>query len=113
METDDLFRLALALAIGLLAGLERGWQRREDPEGSRVAGLRTFGLIGLLGGVCGLLSRSAGALVLPAGLLGLAALLARGYAASAGRDHDLSVTSETAALLTFALGACAVAGFGK
>lgn len=34
----------MALTLGLLIGLERGWQ-----EGSRVAGSRTFGLIGLLG----------------------------------------------------------------
>mgnify|MGYP003336333990 CR=1 FL=1 len=28
-----------------------GWQEREGPEGSRTAGIRTFALIGLLGGL--------------------------------------------------------------
>lgn len=37
----------VALAIGLLIGLERGWRRRRADEGARVAGMRTFGLIGL------------------------------------------------------------------
>jgi uncharacterized membrane protein YhiD involved in acid resistance len=36
-------RLGLALAIGLLVGLERGWRERDAPEGSRTAGIRTYG----------------------------------------------------------------------
>ncbi len=54
-EFDDpaLVGLGLALASGLLIGLERGWQQRERPEGHRVAGVRTFALIGLLGGLAG------------------------------------------------------------
>ena len=44
-------RLGVALALGLLIGLERGWERRDRPEGSRSAGFRTFGVIGLLGGI--------------------------------------------------------------
>ncbi|MFG3937239.1 MgtC/SapB family protein [Pseudomonas aeruginosa] len=57
-EFDDpaLVGLGLALASGLLIGLERGWQQRERPEGHRVAGVRTFALIGLLGGLGGLLA---------------------------------------------------------
>ena len=50
--TQELFqRLGLALAIGLLVGLERGWKSREELEGERAAGLRTYALSGLLGGV--------------------------------------------------------------
>ena len=37
--------LVLALALGLLVGVERCWQEREAAEGSRLAGIRTFGLI--------------------------------------------------------------------
>jgi len=51
-------KLLAALLIGLLIGAERGWQSRNDAPGSRVAGVRTFGLIGLLGGVAGLLIES-------------------------------------------------------
>ncbi|TRC99662.1 MgtC/SapB family protein [Mesorhizobium sp. WSM4303] len=36
-------RLGLALAIGLLVGLERGWQERDALDRSRTAGIRTFG----------------------------------------------------------------------
>ncbi|HTY53579.1 MAG TPA: MgtC/SapB family protein, partial [Candidatus Binataceae bacterium] len=42
-------RLGVALALGMLIGLERGWELRELAEGKRIAGFRTFGLISLLG----------------------------------------------------------------
>ena len=59
--------LGAALAIGLLIGLQRGWQERDLPEGGRVAGLRTFALTGLLGGVLGALLPRYGAWPLVAG----------------------------------------------
>jgi uncharacterized membrane protein YhiD involved in acid resistance len=57
---EVIFNLGLALALGLLVGVERGWQEREAAEGSRLAGIRTFGLISLLGGLWDLLSRVQG-----------------------------------------------------
>lgn len=52
---SDAMGLAVALMVGLLLGAERGWTHRDSRDGGRVAGLRTLGVIGLLGGVCGLL----------------------------------------------------------
>ncbi|HFD79505.1 MAG TPA: MgtC/SapB family protein, partial [Gammaproteobacteria bacterium] len=52
--------LGISLAIGLLIGVERGWKEREVAEGKRIAGVRTFGLLGLLGGALGLLSEQLG-----------------------------------------------------
>jgi uncharacterized membrane protein YhiD involved in acid resistance len=38
VEQLELFeRLAVALVIGVLIGVERGWQERTAPEGSRIA----------------------------------------------------------------------------
>ena len=49
MGENEIFeRLALALALGILIGVERGWHERSEPEGGRVAGLRSFALTGLL-----------------------------------------------------------------
>jgi hypothetical protein len=46
--------LLLLAAIGLLVGLERGWRHRAARmQGGRTAGIRTFGLLGLGGGLCG------------------------------------------------------------
>ena len=72
-ETEPFIRIGLALAIGLLIGIERGWRERDEAEGERAAGLRTFALIGLSGGVWGLL----GGIVGPAPL-GLAFLATAG-----------------------------------
>lgn len=44
-------RLAVALGIGLIVGLERGWKLREQRSGTRTAGLRTFAIAALGGGV--------------------------------------------------------------
>lgn len=108
-----LLRLALALGIGLLIGLERGWKARDHAEGTRVAGLRTFALIGLLGGVWGVLSTTLGNAGLVAAFLVLAGLLALGYRASAEHRQGLGVTTEVAGLLTFALGVMAARGLEK
>lgn len=102
--------LAAALAVGLLIGLERGWSERLRAEGSRVAGLRTFGLIGLFGGVSATLRGEFGAAVLVAGLIGLAVLGAVSYREWVRASGSLSATSTIAALLTYVLGALAASG---
>lgn len=102
--------LAAALAVGLLIGLERGWRGRELPEGGRVAGLRTFALIGLFGGVCAQLRGAFGPWALAAGLIALALLAVVSYSAWVRSSGQLSATSTIAALLTYVLGALAASG---
>lgn len=106
----DAAGLGAALTIGLLIGLERGWHERELPEGGRVAGLRTFALTGLLGGVLGILLPQFGAWPLVGGLLGISMLLAVSYSHIAKSSGNLSATSAVAMLLTLALGALAASG---
>jgi len=101
--------LGLALAIGLLVGLERGWREREAPAGSRTAGIRTYGISGLLGGVMAALGAAAqNSLILPAGFLGFAAVFAWFKWQESVEDDDFSVTGVVVALAVFALGALAV-----
>lgn len=100
--------LASALSVGLLIGIERGWRDRSLPEGRRVAGLRTFGLIGLLGGI---LQFELGARYLfAAGLLAIALLFAVSYPRASKEDGSLSITTAVAALVTYSLGAVAASG---
>jgi len=103
-------RLAVALAIGLLIGLERGWERRELPEGQRAAGFRTFGMIGLLGGVTAQVGGSSQGLVLAVVAAAVSMFVALGYWREPWRDQDVSITGPVAALLTFCLGALAGVG---
>jgi uncharacterized membrane protein (DUF4010 family) len=105
-----LLALLAALAVGLVIGLERGWRDRALAAGSRVAGLRTFALLGLLGGVLGTLAGAVGPWPLAAGLLGLALLAGQGYRESVRVSGSLSATSAIAQMLTFSLGALAALG---
>lgn len=113
MDADStliLFRnLAVALAIGLLIGLERGWQKRDALAGMRVAGLRTFAIIGLTGGVAGQLTERFGPVVLAFATIALAAMLIGAHVVSSRRTDDFGITSEVAALATFLLAALATA----
>ncbi len=113
MSSDDaqlLERLAVALAIGLLMGLERGWEYRRLPEGGRVAGLRTFGLIALLGAIAVQLGGPYHDLFLAAAILAVAALMGIGYCRDTEGSEDVSITTSIAALVALSLGA--MAGLG-
>ncbi|CCV04617.1 conserved membrane hypothetical protein [Mesorhizobium metallidurans STM 2683] len=104
-------RLGLALAIGLLVGLERGWRERDAPDHSRTAGIRTFGISGLLGGILAALAGAFDAVsVLVGGFIAFAAIFAWYKAREAAHDKDFSVTAVIAALGVFALGALSVSG---
>lgn len=80
-SANTLFGLGLALSLGRLVGLERGWQERAAVEGSRIAGIRTFGLIGLLGGLWELLARGTGEVLLGLAFFGSRRLSRRVHAA--------------------------------
>lgn len=111
METVEAFqRLAVALAIGLLVGIERGWQERDVRAGGRTAGVRTYALIGLLGGLGGYLQPMTGSAFPIALLLMTGAVFALFKRQEAAEDEDYSVTGIIAALVVFALGALAVLG---
>jgi uncharacterized membrane protein (DUF4010 family) len=101
--------LATALAAGLLIGTERGWRARDSDDSHLVAGIRTFGLVGLLGGLTALLASHLGlaAWLAIAALVGLHALA--GYFGELRRSGDLGLTSAIALLLTFMLGSLALA----
>lgn len=105
--------LALALAIGLLVGIERGWRSRDVAEGGRTAGLRTYALTGLLGGVAGDLGQALGGWAFAALALPFAAAFVLFKYREQQADGDQSVTAVVAALLVFALGAYATVGDGQ
>ena len=113
-DISAVYALGIALGLGLIIGLERGWKGREQEEGQRVAGIRTFALIGLLGGAWGLLAHETGTAMLAVAFASLAVVLAVAYALTQHRveDPDIGITGIIAALLAFAFGAMAGLGHG-
>ncbi|MDR6758539.1 uncharacterized membrane protein (DUF4010 family) [Mycoplana sp. BE70] len=109
MDTVEAFqRLGVALAVGLLVGIERGWQERSVRAGGRTAGIRTFALIGLLGGLTGYLQPYLGTAFTVALLLLFGAIFTLFKRREAEEEEDYSVTGVVAAILVFVLGAAAV-----
>lgn len=110
MDSEALSRLTVALAIGLLVGLERGWQTRDAEDSRRAAGFRTFALSGLLGGVTGLVSLQTSAAIIGWIFLGYVGAFTAFHWLEARREGGASVTSVVAGMLTFLLGTLAVVG---
>lgn len=109
VETELLSSLGVALACGLIVGFERGWQQRGDTAADqRAAGIRTFALAGLAGGLVAALG--ADPWLLAAGLLALAGLGALSWQRDVRAGGDVGMTTELALLATYLLGALATAG---
>lgn len=102
--------LIAAVAAGLLMGIERGWRLRDSRDGSRVAGLRTFTLLGAAGGLIAIIAQVLGPLVGAVPLAGVVAVLVVGYAKSVGKNDRRDATSVVAAMIALALGLLAGAG---
>ncbi len=96
----DAVAVGSGLVAGILVGLERGFKLRNQQEGHRVAGIRTFSLLGLGSGLAGLISRVQ-PLAAAAILLGMLGYLAIAYAPKLKAKGD--VTSPIAAAATIAV----------
>lgn len=103
--------VATGLACGLLIGIERGFDLRGLRAGTRVAGVRTFTLVGLVSGLAGLAGQLGQPLVAGALVAGTAAALTIGYAHRPGLNDKPDATTPVAALVTVGLGF--IAGFGE
>ena len=113
LEFETAASLAVAGLIGLAVGIEREWSGHATGPGARFAGVRTFFLLGLLGGVAGLLLREAWTGAAVALLLGGAALVVAAYLAAVrlAERNAIDGTTEAAALLVLAM--ATLAGMGR
>ncbi len=101
IDEQSWMRLAVALGIGLLIGIERE-RRKGDGPGRSIAGVRTFAVVALLGAVSTLLGEE---ILLAVTVCGVIALAAVSYQRS---TEDPGLTTEVALLLTVLLGALAM-----
>lgn len=109
MEAFELFlSLGIAVAAGLLVGLERERSAPSDrTRESFLGGFRTHPLLALAGALSSLLSRHLGPAILAVALAGLFGFLLLSYLDDLRRGADRGITSEAAFLVTFLLGALA------
>ncbi|MBM4188609.1 MAG: MgtC/SapB family protein [Gemmatimonadetes bacterium] len=113
-ELEFAVRLAVALLAGLAVGLEREWSGHASGPEARFAGVRTFFLLGGIGGAAGALGTDAiGQPVLGAVLaLGVVGLTLAAYSVAARRSPAaVDGTTEAAALFVVALGILAGLGW--
>ncbi len=101
--------LAVALLLGAIIGLERGWGAREQKSGERIAGIRTFSLIGLLGGISVVLAQEITVWTFPVLLLSVVAMSIVAYSERLDHIRNFSITGMVSMVLTFCFGAIAVA----
>ncbi|WP_421862377.1 MgtC/SapB family protein [Marinobacter adhaerens] len=101
--------LAVALLLGAIIGLERGWDARDQKSGERIAGIRTFALVGLLGGISALLAREITEWAFPVLLVSVVAMAIVAYSERLEHIRNFSITGMVGMVLTFCFGAVAVA----
>ena len=99
--TDPVLGLTVALGVGLLLGAERERRKGEGPDRG-TAGVRTFALVGLAGGVSWRVGEAA-TVAVALGFVALAAIV--GYVRS--REEDPGLTTEVALVVDLLLGALA------
>jgi uncharacterized membrane protein (DUF4010 family) len=109
MQTSQIVGLLIAALGGAAVGLERQWSGHADGPAARFAGIRTFTMLGAVGGFSG--SLWAAGLTVPSAILlaGAVAIVAAAYLAAS--RHDIDGTTEVAALVVLAAGM--LAGMGS
>ena len=107
LDTQQLaMGMGVALAVGVLVGIERERKAQQDKKPS-FGGIRTFPLIAMLGALGGIMAQAFGTLGLAVPFIGLLVLLVGAYLKQPRNDDSprLGLTSEISALLVFCLGA--------
>ena len=104
MTDSAIWSMLVAILLGALIGLER--ERKRERASTLFAGVRTFTLIALLGGVTGILADPLGVAPLLLAFGALSVLVSLGYWRESAGDK-LGATTGVAALVTFGLGVLA------
>ena len=91
--TPIALKMAVAIGIGMLAGMEREWSNKD-------VGIRTFAIVALLGMLASLIGQS----VAIAALIGVFLLVAAMHARSILDHRSLEITTSAALILNYLLG---------
>ena len=104
LQLDTMANLGVAVLVGLAVGIEREWSGKGAGPALRFAGVRTFLLFGIVGGIAGWLARSGLSSASAILLAGGGALAVAAYVMSARPGGEaIEGTTEAAALVVLAL----------
>lgn len=106
---DPVVRLGVAALGGLAIGIEREWSQRQSGGARRFAGVRTFLLLGLIGGLAAELVREEFVVGAVVAFAAAAALAVVAYGRRANRE-DPDATTEVTAVVVLMAGFLAGAG---
>ncbi len=109
-EQHTIWNLFISLLLGAIVGTQRGWVMRNSVEGSRVAGIRTFSLVGLLGGLVGIVGDLYSPLLIGFVLIALVMLACIAFVIQQKKSDDISITGVVSLIVTYVLGVLAVSG---
>src|SRR3954462_5969440 len=108
MTGGDVVRVLIAALGGAAVGLERQWSGHADGPAARFAGIRTFTMLGGIGGVSGVFWIAG--VTAPAAILLFGAVTIVAAAYVVGSRQDIDGTTEAAALVVLAAGLLAGVG---
>ncbi|MCR4405971.1 MAG: MgtC/SapB family protein [Anaerolineae bacterium] len=107
MTNVELFyRFGVALALGLLVGLEREYSYADGSQERLFGGARTFPLIALAGCAAALIADVVTPWFLPTAFVAVSGLVLAAYVATAAKG-DIGLTTEITSLVVFLCGALA------
>lgn len=110
MDNSQLLHVLVALALGMLIGLQRGWHERNIRAGGRIAGIRTFGLLAVTGALTAVLLPTLGPGISIAIGIGITLLLGLAHWLDSSEDHDYGMTTVIAGIVTYLIGVITLVG---
>ncbi|MEF3255766.1 MAG: MgtC/SapB family protein [Deferribacterales bacterium] len=106
---DNYLNLILAVILSSLIGLERGWQSRNDNDGTRIAGFRTFTIVGIFAALSSFLSININQYFLIVSFIGFIIFVISVYKFNSSKD--VGITTEVTMLTAFVISMVASYGY--
>jgi uncharacterized membrane protein (DUF4010 family) len=112
LDRSTLIGLGVAALIGLVVGIERQWAGKASGPQARFGGMRTFFMLGVVGGMAGVLLVLGWPILAAIILAGGMALIVTAYLVTSRRPGaEPDATTEVAALLVLVLALAAAMGY--
>lgn len=102
--------ILIAIGLSLLIGLERGWHAKDENEGKRIAGIRTFAITGIFAALSVFLAREINQIFWLAAFICFSVIVAV-VVYQSRCDEDRGITTEISLLTTFVVSSLAAYGY--